>query len=145
MGLLDAVGGMGGLLKLVTNPAEVVNTVSRVMPGTIHTLGRLRLVQEISTRSALLAGQLHNALTMVATAQRDITQAEADGINAHLLQLIQVAIRLNKYPVKIEEMTLAKLAEVYEIGPAALGAPGAGKEAGDQGNKGNSAVVPGSP
>lgn len=138
MSLLDQVGGIGNLIKLATNPRQVPAVIAQALPGALHTVGRLRLLQEISSRSATLAAQCHNLLLVPIFQGRDISSAEIDQLNAIEEQLLAVAVKLNRYPAKAEEMTYAKLLQVYGVPESPGGAVeaariGEGEGSGDKG------------
>lgn len=129
MKFLEAIGGMSGMLDLAKNPQKVPELLAKSTPGAVHTLGRMRLLQEISGRSAILTSQCHNMLAMCLIEKRDVSEAEIEGINKLELQLLEVCKRLNSYPSTAAGVNLEILKEVYGVGTQFLEASG------NEGNK----------
>jgi len=115
MGLLDQVGGISGLMNMVKNPAQLPGLVAQAYPGAVHTIGRMRLLQEISSRSSTLAIQCNQLLAMSLLAKADISNADIDGLNKIEQQMLLVARRLNNYPKTAGKITLEILASTYGI------------------------------
>src|SRR6185369_4281791 len=73
---LGKFGGLGNLVALASDPSKFLGAAIGAAPGAMHTVGRFRLVSEISARAATLGANCHRALTAATIQKRDVAPDE---------------------------------------------------------------------
>jgi hypothetical protein len=137
MGMMDVigkVGGVGKIMELASDPLKAGALVATSMPGATHTLGRMKLYQEIAARAAFLSAQAANILTQALLNKSDVPVAAIEAMSRTELDLLMYARLLNMYPKTAEDMNLGKLAEAFGI---SSGNDGEAKDAGNKENPSN--------
>lgn len=113
MSFMDKVGGVTGLMGLVSSPDKVPALLLGTFPNATHTLARLRMFQEISARSGVLANITMTTLALALAQHRDITEEEKSQMDKAQDGLTAISINLHKFTKNAEEVDLAKLMEVF--------------------------------
>lgn len=118
MGMMDFLGKFGPsqIMDLVANPFKAGVMVAKIMPVSTHTLGRMRLAQEINYLAGLLSRNCHAALATAILAQRDVTPAELAEIAKVELAMLQMAHRLNEFrKIPFEGVDIDTIAGAYGL------------------------------
>jgi len=118
MGIMDAIGslgGMGKMIELAKDPSKLAALGAQAMPGMVHTLGRMRLLVELSARAGGLTANMHFTLARAAIEKRDVSPEEMGFLDQQELAFLSVAKALNNYPKRAEDMTLEMLAQIHGL------------------------------